>query len=94
MTTDTEITDQYGNPVPFDELAWLQSPSTLSDDEIEQCLEADWYRVNGELCAPYSQLPDCVETPIEVTDKSDVSTVEYIARSLHRVDERMGFYHA
>lgn len=93
MATETELTDQYGDVVPFDELAWLQSPSTLSDEEIDQCLEADWYIVNGELCAPYSQLPDCVETPIDTESPEDVNDVTYIARSLHRVDQS-GFYHA
>lgn len=81
--------DQYGNDVPED-LALLDNPEFLSDSEIDKVLKADWYKINGRLCAPYSQLPDCVETPPDIDREN--ATAEYVAQSLHRVDDM--FYHA
>lgn len=82
------VKDQYNNEAP-DDLVVLPNPAFLTEDEAGMVMDADWYEVNGVLCASardigYTSEHDLLDAGVDV--ESPHLEVLYVASILKRIE--------
>ena len=87
--------DQNGNTVPSD-LVILPDPAMLTDEQIEQVLDAGWWELNSHvLCASAQEIDYLSEAgPEDAGVTPTRGRIDYVAGCLKRASEVDGFYHA
>lgn len=87
--------DNRGMEVPKD-LVLLPAASDVSPDDFSVVIDADWWEINGVLCASAEQIGYLSEDdPLDAgVDVDHAQEILYVAAALHRGSPDDGFYHA